>query len=61
MILRRILITKILLAEIEYVSPEEQLLVKKNIAILMESMVLQTKAILDYYDNPDNPIPRCFS
>ena len=54
-------ITEILLAEIEYVSPEEQLLVKKNLAILMESMVLRTREILDYYDNPNNPIPRCFS
>ena len=54
-------ITKILLAEVEYVSPEEQLLVKKNLAILMESMVLRTHEILDYYDNLDNPIPRCFS
>ena len=54
-------ITKLLLAEVAYVSPEEQLLVKKNLVTLMESMVLRTKAILDYYGNPNSIIPRCFN
>lgn len=54
-------ITGILLAEVPYVSPEEQLVVKKNLGILMESMVLRTSEILDYYGNPNNIIPRCFS
>lgn len=54
-------ITKMLLAEIEYVSPEEQLFVKKNLAILTESMVLRSNEILNYYENSDNPIPRCSS
>ena len=53
-------ITKDLLAEVSYVSPEEQLVVKKNMAILLESMVKRTHEILDYYGNTDNPIPRCF-
>ncbi|MBW4613244.1 MAG: pyrroloquinoline quinone biosynthesis protein PqqC [Desmonostoc vinosum HA7617-LM4] len=53
-------ITRLLLAEISYVSPQEQLTVKKNMAILMESMVKRTHEILDYYGNSDNEIPRCF-
>ncbi len=53
-------ITEHLLAEVVYVSPEEQLLVKKNMANLMESMVLRTHEILNYYGNPDSIIPRCF-
>ncbi len=53
-------ITADLLAQVSYVSPEEQLVVKKNMAILMESMILRTHEILDYYGNPNNPIPRCF-
>ncbi len=51
-------ITEVLLAEVSYVSPEEQLTVKKNMGILMESMVLRTHEILDYYGNPNNIIPR---
>lgn len=54
-------ITRVLLTEIPYVSPEEQLLVKKNLRILMESMVLRTHEILDYYQDSNNIIPRCFN
>ncbi|MBW4641946.1 MAG: pyrroloquinoline quinone biosynthesis protein PqqC [Goleter apudmare HA4340-LM2] len=54
-------ITRVLLAEIPYVSPEEQLLVKKNLRILMESMVLRTHEILDYYQDSNHIIPRCFN
>ena len=53
-------IAKMLFAEIPYISPEEQLLVKRNMAILLESMVKRTHEMLDYYGNIDNPIPRCF-
>ena len=53
-------IAKLLFAEISYISPEEQLLVKRNMAIVLESMVKRTHEILDYYGNTDNPIPRCF-
>ena len=53
-------ITEVLLAEVSSVSSEEQLVVKKNLGILMESMVLRTHEILDYYGNPNNIIPRCF-
>lgn len=54
-------ITRILLSEIAMISPEEQLLVKKNMVILIESMTKRTQEILDYYGNPEHPIPRCFS
>lgn len=54
-------ITQTLLSEITIISPEEQLLVKKNMVILIESMMKRTQEILDYYGNPMNPIPRCFS
>jgi hypothetical protein len=54
-------LTGVLLAEVPYVSPEEQSVVKQNLAILMESMVLGTNEILDYYGNPNNLIPRCFT
>ncbi len=53
-------ITADLLAEEPYISLEEQWVVKKNMAILMESMILRTHEIIDYYGNPNNPIPRCF-
>ncbi|MBT9314437.1 iron-containing redox enzyme family protein [Leptothoe spongobia] len=53
-------ITADLLTDVPYVSPEEQLLVKKNMTLLIESMILRTYEILDYYGNPDNIIPRCF-
>ncbi|MDJ0679849.1 MAG: iron-containing redox enzyme family protein [Xenococcaceae cyanobacterium MO_167.B52] len=53
-------ITKVLLAEVPYVSPEEQLAVKKNLGMLIESMVLRTHEILEYYGNPNQISPRCF-
>lgn len=54
-------ITKNLLAEVAYISIEEQLRVKKNMAILQESIMLRDRQIIDYYGNPNNIIPRCFS
>jgi hypothetical protein len=54
-------ITQTLLSEIAMISPEEQLLVKKNMVILIESMMKRTQEILDYYGNQMNPIPRYFS
>ena len=53
-------IAKILLTEVPYVSPEEQLSVKKNIANLIELMVLRTDEILDYYGDSSNVIPRIY-
>ncbi|MGV2831385.1 hypothetical protein [Myxosarcina sp. GI1(2024)] len=54
-------LTEILLAKVPYVSSEEQLIVKKNMAVLMELMVLRTHEILDYYSDVNNIIPRCFN
>lgn len=53
-------ITADLLKEVSYVSLEEQWVVKKHMTILMESMVLRTHEIVDYYGNPNNHVPRCF-
>lgn len=53
--------TEYLLAEVAYVSIKEQLQVKKNMAILLESIMLRDHQIIDYYGNSDNFIPRCFS
>lgn len=53
-------ITKILLDDVAYVSAEEQQLVKRNLAVLLTSMVLRTHEILDYYGEPKHVIPRCF-
>ncbi|MEM8807463.1 MAG: iron-containing redox enzyme family protein [Cyanobacteria bacterium P01_G01_bin.38] len=53
-------ITEVLMAEIPYVSLADQLLVKKNMALLMESMILRTYEILNYYGDSKNLIPRCF-
>ncbi|MBV6627145.1 MAG: pyrroloquinoline quinone biosynthesis protein PqqC [Rivularia sp. (in: Bacteria)] len=53
-------ITGVLLAEISYISPSEQLIVKKNMANLMELIVLRSYEIVDYYGNQNNVVPRCF-
>lgn len=53
-------ITGVLLAEIPYISPSEQLLVKKNMVNLMELIVLRSHEIIDYYGNQNSVIPRCF-
>ncbi|AFY52801.1 pyrroloquinoline quinone (coenzyme PQQ) biosynthesis protein C [Rivularia sp. PCC 7116] len=53
-------ITGVLLAEISYITPSEQLTVKKNMANLMELIVLRSYEIVDYYGNQNNIIPRCF-
>lgn len=54
-------ITRVLFSEIPYVSPAEQLVVQKNMAVLMESLVKRTHEIINYYGNSENQIPRCFS
>ena len=53
-------ITQLLLDELPFVSPEEQRKVKQNMAVLMTSIILRTHEILEYYGNPQNPMPRCF-
>ncbi|MEM9922992.1 MAG: pyrroloquinoline quinone biosynthesis protein PqqC [Cyanobacteria bacterium P01_D01_bin.50] len=54
-------ITGVLLAEIPYVTPSEQLEVKKNMGNLMELIALRGKEIIDYYGNPNSLVPRCFA
>lgn len=53
-------ISRTLLSEVAFVSVEEEVTVKKHVAILLESMAILERQILDYYGNPDNPMPRCF-
>jgi hypothetical protein len=53
-------ITGLLLTKVPYVSPEEQALVKKNMAVLMESIFFRSQEILEYYGNSEGKIPRCF-
>ena len=53
-------ITRQLLADVAYISPEEQRVVQQNLTLLMESMVLRTHELLSYYGGADAVIPRCF-
>ena len=41
-------ITRVLLSEISAVTPTEQIIVKKNLTVLLESLVLRTQEILSY-------------
>ncbi|SIT50393.1 conserved hypothetical protein [Paraburkholderia piptadeniae] len=50
-----------LLAEIDAVSPEEQLTVKKHVMLAIETMVLQENQILDYYGRQPVVKPRIFA
>ncbi len=50
-----------LLAEIEAVSPEEQMTVKKHVVLAIETMVLQENQILDYYGKQSIVKPRIFA
>ena len=54
-------ITGVLLAQIPYVTPSEQLEVKKNMGNLMELIVWRGSEIIDYYGNPNSVFPRCFA
>ncbi len=54
-------ITGVLLAEIPYISPSEQLIVKKNMVNLMELITLRSHEIIDYYGDENSLIPRCFA
>ena len=50
-----------LLSLVPAVILEEQVVVKRNMAVLVETMVQQESEILDYYGDPDRPFPRLFS
>jgi TENA/THI-4/PQQC family len=51
---------ELLFAEVTGVSDEEQHIVKRHIGVLIESLVLMERQILDYYGGPRGPVPRCF-
>jgi hypothetical protein len=50
-----------LLAEIEAISPEEQMTVKKHVMLAIETMVLQEIQILDFYGRQSVVKPRIFA
>ncbi|ACC70362.1 heme oxygenase-like domain-containing protein [Paraburkholderia phymatum] len=50
-----------LLSEIEAVSPEEQMTVKKHVMLAIETMVLQENQILDFYGKQPVVTPRIFA
>jgi hypothetical protein len=50
-----------LLSEIEAISPEEQMTVKKHVMLAIETMVLQENQILDYYGRQTVVQPRVFA
>jgi pyrroloquinoline quinone (PQQ) biosynthesis protein C len=54
-------ISEELFSEVAMVSSEEQLVVKKNIAHLIESLAKMEHQILTYYGNEDALVPRCFA
>lgn len=51
-------ITRVLLEDVGYVSPEDAREVKKNTAAIIEFMADQDRELVDYYSNSDNTIPR---
>jgi hypothetical protein len=53
-------ISQVLYADVPCLSEEEQTVVKRHVAILIESLSLMEKQIVDYYGTPGSPIPRCF-
>lgn len=50
-------ITRHLLADVAVVTPEEQLVVKKHVGILVETLVAMEREILDYYGDGDAALP----
>jgi hypothetical protein len=50
-----------LLSEIEAISPEEQMTVKKHVMLAIETMVMQENQILDYYGKQTVVKPRIFA
>ena len=50
-----------LLSEIEAISPEEQMTVKKHVMLAIETMVLQENQILDFYGRQPVVKPRIFA
>lgn len=53
-------ISELLFAEVPCISDEEQHVVKRHICILVESLLLMERQIIDYYGKAEGAIPRCF-
>jgi TENA/THI-4/PQQC family len=53
-------ISEILFADVPCISDEEQIVVKRHIGILVESLVIMERQIIDYYGKPGSAGPRCF-
>lgn len=49
-----------ILENLNYISHEDQQIVKRNMIALLESFILRSQEILDYYEREKNIIPRCF-
>lgn len=54
-------ITEILYKNVSCIGTEEQIVVKRHIGVMVESMVGMEQQILTYYSSPSTPIPRCFT
>ena len=53
-------ISEVLFAEVPCISEEEQIVVKRHTGILVESLILMERQIVDYYGKTGSIIPRCF-
>ena len=53
-------ISEMLFAEVPCISDEEQLIVRRHMAILLESLVLMDQQIVTYYGGQERVIPRTF-
>ena len=46
--------------EVEFVSEEEQTVVKRHVGLMVESMIIMEAQMLEYYGNPENPQLRLY-
>jgi hypothetical protein len=53
-------ISEVLFGEVPCISDEEQIVVKRHAGILVESLILMERQIVDYYGKPGSVVPRCF-
>ncbi|WP_437599872.1 iron-containing redox enzyme family protein [Sorangium sp. So ce590] len=53
-------ISELLFADVPCISEEEQHVVKRHICILVESLLLMERQIIDHYGKAGGTIPRCF-
>jgi hypothetical protein len=53
-------ITAELLGDLTAISPEEQIVVEKNVVLAIETMAQQEDELIAYYGRPNAVIPRIF-